>query len=67
MPEGKEKYLLNSLHQKLKNKISLKQNYAVKNLFLPRTNKKIKAKYLNSRKLQKLQKFRTLKKIIGKK
>ena len=39
VPEGKEKYLFNSLYQQLKNKISLKQNYAVKNLFLPRTNK----------------------------
>ena len=39
---GKEKYLLNSLYEKLINKVSLKQMWTVKNLSLPRTNKKIK-------------------------
>ena len=34
----KEKYLLHSLHEKLKNKVSLKQIETVKNLSLPRTN-----------------------------
>ena len=32
---GKEKYLLDSLYEKLKNKVSLKQMYEVKNLSLP--------------------------------
>ena len=36
---GKEKYLLNSLYKKLKNKVSLKQMETVQNLSLPRTNK----------------------------
>ena len=35
----KEKYLLNGLYEKLKNKVSLKQIYIVKNLSLPKTNK----------------------------
>ena len=36
---GKEKYLLDSLYEKLKNKVSLKQMQKVKDLSLPRTNK----------------------------
>ena len=36
---GKENYLLNSLHEKLKNKVSLKQMRIVNNLSLPKTNK----------------------------
>ena len=36
---SKEKYLLNSLYEKLKNKVSLKQMKTVKNLSLPRTKK----------------------------
>ena len=36
---GKDKYLLNILHENLKNKVSLKQMWTVENLPLPRTNK----------------------------
>ena len=36
---GKENYLLNSLHEKLKNKVSLKQIRTVNDLSLPKTNK----------------------------
>ena len=36
---GKEKYLLNSSHEKLKNKVDLKQMSTIVNLSLPRTNK----------------------------
>ena len=39
---GKDKYLLNSLYEKIKNKVSLKQMWTVKNLSLPRTKKWIK-------------------------
>ena len=39
---GKEKYLSNSLYEKLINKVSLKQLWTVKNLSLSRTNKQIK-------------------------
>ena len=35
---GKEKYLLNSSHEKLKNKVALKQMSTIVNLSLPRTN-----------------------------
>ena len=42
--ESKEKYLLNSLYEKLKNKVSLKQIWKVKNLSPPGTNK-LKVKY----------------------
>ena len=53
---GKEKYLLKSLYEKLKNKVSLKQMEVVKNLSLPMTNKYVKgkvysSKFLNSIKL----------------
>ena len=34
----KEKYLLNSSHEKLKNKVALKQISTIVNLSLPRTN-----------------------------
>ena len=37
--QSKEKYLLNGLYEELKNKVSLKQIYAVKNLSLPGTSK----------------------------
>ena len=37
--QSKEKYLLNGLHEELKNKVSLKQIYTVKNLSLPGTGK----------------------------
>ena len=37
--QSKEKYLLNGLYEELKNKVSLKQIYTVKNLFLPGTSK----------------------------
>ena len=36
-----KKYLLKSLHEKLKDKVSLKQMLIVKNLSLPRTKKTI--------------------------
>ena len=36
---GKEKYLLNSLYEKLENKVSLKWIYTVKNLSLSMTSK----------------------------
>ena len=36
---GKEKYLLNTFHEKLKNKVSLKEIITVENLFLPKTDK----------------------------
>ena len=39
---GKDKYLLNSLYEEIKNKVSLKQMWTVKNLSLPRTKKWIK-------------------------
>ena len=39
---GKEKYLSNSLYEKLINQVSLKQLWTVKNLSLSRTNKQIK-------------------------
>ena len=39
---GKDKYLLNSLYEKIKNTVSLKQMWTVKNLSLPRTKKWIK-------------------------
>ena len=39
---GKDKYLLSSLYEKIKNKVSLKQMWTVKNLSLPRTKKWIK-------------------------
>ena len=37
--QRKEKYLLNGLYEELKNKVSLKQIYTVKNLSLPGTSK----------------------------
>ena len=40
---GKEKYLLNSLHEKLKNKVSLKKMYTVKNV--SSMEKQINVKY----------------------
>ena len=48
---GKEKYLLNSLHEKLKNKVSLKKNVHSKEcLFHGKTNKCqiCSSKFLNS-------------------
>ena len=55
-----------SFYEKLKNKISLKEMLTVKNLFLPGTNKLIKgqiysSKFLNSIKLEELEKFLKLK------
>ena len=40
---GTEKYLLNSLHEKLKNKVSLKKMYTVKNV--SSMEKQINVKY----------------------
>ena len=40
---GKEKYLLNSLHEKFKNKVSLKKMYTVKNV--SSMEKQINVKY----------------------
>ena len=68
----KEKYLLNSLYVKSKNKVSLKQMLTVKNLSLPKKNKQIKGQiysstFLNSIKLKQYEKFWKLQKIIEKK
>ena len=64
----KEKYLLNSLYVKSKNKVSLKQMLTVKNLSLSKKNKQIKGQiysstFLNSIKLKQYEKFWKLQKI----
>ena len=41
-----DKYLINSLHEKLENNVTLKQIQTVTNLSFPRTNNKLKVKYI---------------------